>query len=377
MFDLNRKTKFLGLLSFLFLLLSLSIFAFNSSLAPQYLSSEEFRLDDQEATIRAIERNQSGVVNITVYLERDSLELDPDTGQELWSKKKTERGVGTGFLVSDNGYILTNKHVVETDHPGDTHYRIILSSGQKYYAQLIDSDPFNDLAVLKIHDKGLPSLDLGNSDQLVVGSTVLAIGNALGKYQNTVTKGIVSGLDRDFVAQTLDGRSQVLNNIIQTDAGINLGNSGGPLINLEGEVVGVNVAVDRSGDSLGFAIPINEVKPVIESVKEHGIIIRPRLGVSYQMITPEMAIDQDLVRDSGALIAPAQDGESGVLPGSPAAEAGLEQGDIIFEINAIEINQDNTLRSVIQNFQPGDRIGLKVQRDHNIFIREVVLERFD
>ncbi|HMB66167.1 MAG TPA: trypsin-like peptidase domain-containing protein [Patescibacteria group bacterium] len=356
-------------------LLGLGFIWGSSQLSP--VTSQELNLDEQTATIRAIQKNRPAVVNITVYETRDSDTISIDTREGTQPDIKIEKGAGTGFLISPNGYILTNKHVVETQHPEQTQYRIILSSGQKYYAQLIDIDPLNDLAVLKIYDKDLPYVELGNSDQAVVGSTVIAIGNALGKYQNTVTKGIISGLGRDFTAANKMGQSQVLNNTIQTDAEINLGNSGGPLINLEGKVIGVNVAVDRTGNSIGFAIPVDEVKPVIRSIKKHGQIIRPRLGVRYQMITPQLAAEEELPRESGALIVEGKEDTPGVISGSPADKAGLLPGDIVFEINAIKITEDSDLRSVVQRYRPGDKIGLKVQRGEQVFIRVVTLGEFE
>lgn len=365
---------------FLLILLGFAIFNSNGLLGfleVEPLSSQELQLDEQTATIRAIQRNKPAVVNITVYVTQKTERTDRETGARLESEIEIQDGAGTGFLISSDGYILTNKHVVESSYEGDVQFRVVLSSGKKYYGQLIDTDPLNDLAVLRIHDRDLPYVELGDSDQLMVGSSVIAIGNALGRYQDTVTKGIISGSGRDFMASGLGGGSQLLNNVLQTDAGINLGNSGGPLIDLNGKVVGVNVATDRTGDSIGFAIPINEVRPVIQSIEEYGRIIRPRLGVSYQMLTPELAADKGVSRNSGALIVSDKDHDSGVLPGSSAQEAGLGVGDVIFEINAIQIDENNDLRSVIQKYRPGDRIGLKVQRDDRIFIREVVLERFN
>ncbi len=378
--NIFRKIGLFLFCCFLLILLGFAIFNSNGLLGfleVEPLSSQELQLDEQTATIRAIQRNKPAVVNITVYVTQKTERTDRETGARLESEIEIQDGAGTGFLISSDGYILTNKHVVESSYEGDVQFRVVLSSGKKYYGQLIDTDPLNDLAVLRIHDRDLPYVELGDSDQLMVGSSVIAIGNALGRYQDTVTKGIISGSGRDFMASGLGGGSQLLNNVLQTDAGINLGNSGGPLIDLNGKVVGVNVATDRTGDSIGFAIPINEVRPVIQSIEEYGRIIRPRLGVSYQMLTPELAADKGVSRNSGALIVSDKDHDSGVLPGSSAQEAGLGVGDVIFEINAIQIDENNDLRSVIQKYRPGDRIGLKVQRDDRIFIREVVLERFN
>ena len=324
----------------------------------------------------AIKKTMPAVVSIIVYDEESVVTYNVDTGDQTSEKQKVEKGEGTGFLISSDGLILTNKHVVEAaDNESTAQYRVILNSGKQYYAQLIGKDPINDLAVIKIFDKNLPYVNLGDSDKLQIGTTVIAIGNALGRYQNSATKGIVSGLGRSIYASDQVGNAESLDNVIQTDAQINLGNSGGPLINLDGNVVGINVAMDESGSSIGFAIPINDAKPVITSVKQSGMIIRPRLGISYVMITPELVQDKNLPRSNGALIS--SDGTNpAVTPDSPADKAGLEEGDIIFEINGIKLEGKNTLLSVVQKYKPGDKIGLKVQRGNKVFIRTVVLDQF-
>ncbi|MDD5031592.1 MAG: trypsin-like peptidase domain-containing protein [Patescibacteria group bacterium] len=337
--------------------------------------ADNLRLDEQEATILAIKKVMPAVVSIIVYGEKESINYNLSTGEQSAIKQKAEIGSGTGFLISADGFILTNKHVAAAG--GDkAEYRIILSGGKKYYAQLIGKDPLKDLAVLRIFDKNLPFVELGDSDSLQVGTTVIAIGNALGLYQNSVTKGIVSALGRSIVASDQAGNAEALDNVIQTDAEINIGNSGGPLIDLAGKVVGVNVAIDKSGSSIGFTIPVNDAKPVIKSVREIGRIIRPRLGVLYQMITPEIKEEMKLVRDSGALLVKGDGGSSAILPDSPAAKAELAVGDIIFEVNAIKVKGNNTLFSILQKYKPGDRIGLKIQRGNDIFTKVVVLDEF-
>lgn len=367
---------FLGILSILVILVL--IFSFNQFARENNTQAGDFSLDEQAATISVINQNMPAVVNISVYETEEKVKYNLSSQEKEIIEEKVKVGSGTGFLVTSNGLILTNKHVVSSDNPQDTQYRIITSTGKKYYAMYLDEDPLNDLAMLRIYDKDLPYVELGNSDNVEVGATAIAIGNALGKYQNTVTKGIISGLGRDFVASGGRGETQVLNNTIQTDAEINPGNSGGPLLNLEGEVIGVNVAIDQAGNSIGFAIPINVVKPVIKSVKETNRIIRPRLGIRFIMVDPEIAHNRELPREQGALVIGDEKYDKlAVLPDSPAEEAGLRKGDIVFEVNAIKINEDNNLQSVIQRYKPGDRIGLKIQRGGKIFIREVVLDKFD
>jgi len=359
------------------LLLMLGIGAnFNFTLPAFNLAgADNLRLDEQEATILAIKKVMPAVVSIIIYGEKQSVTFNLSTGEQSITKEKAELGSGTGFLISADGLILTNKHMANVG--GDkAEYRIILADGKKYYAQLIGKDPLKDLAVLKIFDKNLPYVELGDSDKLPVGASVIAIGNALGLYQNSVTKGIISGLGRSIVASDQAGNAEALDNVIQTDAEINVGNSGGPLIDLTGKVVGINVAIDKSGSSIGFAIPINDAKTVIKSVREIGRIIRPRLGVLYQMITPEIKEKGKLTRDTGALLVKGEDGTPAVLPDSPAAKAGLAAGDIIFEVNAIKVESNNTLFSILQKYKPGNKIGLKIQRDKDIFTKVVVLDEF-
>lgn len=339
------------------------------------LNSEEsitnagnFELEDQAATISAIKENEDAVVNIVVH--KDVI-VDVDGVNAVVTD---EVGAGTGFLISSDGFIITNKHVVNAGQEKSVQYRIVLNSGKKYYAQLIAVDVLYDIAVLKIYDKNLPYVEFGDSDKMEVGATVIAIGNVLGRYQNSATKGIISGLGRDFLATDKNGGSEFLTNTIQTDAEINFGNSGGPLINLDGKVIGVNVAVDQSGSSIGFAIPINDIISIVNDVVDNGIIMRPKLGIYYIMVTPELVEEKSLLRDSGALVF--SDKEDSVLDGSAADIAEILEGDIIFEINAIKINEENNLRSIIQMYKPGDRIGMKIQRGSKVIIREVTLGKF-
>ncbi len=346
------------------------------SQATNPVTAEDLRLDDQEATIRAIKKVMPAVVSIIVYDWENFVALIVPSGEKEIQKYRKQKGSGSGFLISDDGYILTNQHVINAGKEETSEYRIILNSGKKYYAQLIGKDKLRDLAVLKIFDKDLPYVELGDSSNLQIGTTVIAIGNALGRYQNSVTKGIVSGLNRNL--EITDNKSEIMQlyDVIQTDAEINIGNSGGPLIDLSGKVVGVNTAIDSAGTSIGFAIPVNDARNVVTSIKEIGRIVRPRLGVRYIMITPELALEHELHRDSGAWIIHPEDDSFGVVPDSPADKGGLAEGDIIFEINAIKIEGKNTLFSVIQKYKPGDRIGLKIQREERVIIRVVELDEF-
>ena len=371
-----KKIVFISLIFVIGLSVGLGVFGFYYSKI-NIVVADDLSLDDQEATIRAIKKVIPSVVSIIVYDQQEHFTIDLSTGQQTSQDKKVEKGRGTGFIISADGLILTNKHVVSAGQEKTAAYRILLNSGKQYYAQLIGKDPLNDLAILKIFDKDLPYVELGDSDNLELGSTVMTIGNALGRYQNSVTKGIVSGLGRKLVASDQSGHAESFDNVVQTDAEINLGNSGGPLIDLEGKIVGINVAIDEAGSSIGFAIPINDARPVINSVKEIGRIVRTRLGIRYFMLTPQIALDYNLPVNTGAWLSRGDELDlPAVLLDSPAAKGGIEEGDVVMEINAIKIEGKNTLLSVIQKYKPGDKIGLKIRRGNKVIIRVVTLDEF-
>jgi S1-C subfamily serine protease len=340
------------------------------------ITADNLSMDEQELTIRAINKVMPSVVSIIVYDFQEVAYLDVSQGTKIIKKEKKEKGSGTGFIISSDGLILTNKHVINVAEEKTANYRIILNNGKQYYAVLIGKDPLNDLAVLKIYENNLPVVELGDSDKISIGATVIGIGNSLGRYQNSATKGIVSGLGRSLVASDLVGNSEKLDNVIQTDAEINPGNSGGPLINLDGKVVGINVAIDEGGSAIGFAIPVNDARQVVNSVKKFGAIKRPQLGVRYVMITPELFQDNKLSRETGALITRGENDEPAISAGSVAEKAGLQEGDVIFEINGIKIEGKNTLLSIVQRYKPGDKIGLKIQRGSSNFVKVVTLEEF-
>jgi serine protease Do len=216
---------------------------------------------------------------------------------------------------------------------------------------------------LKIEATGLPTVELGDSDKIELGQTVIAIGNSLGEYQNTVTKGVVSGLGRKVVAGDSQGGSEVIEGAFQTDAAINPGNSGGPLINLAGQVIAINTAMNQGGQLIGFAIPINVAKQDIESVETSGKIVRPWLGVRYVLINDEIAKANHLEKNYGALIARGQQAtDLAVVPASPADKAGLVENDIILEMNGQKIDEEHPLAKEIAKFKPGDEVTLKILR---------------
>lgn len=272
--------------------------------------------------------------------------------------QKQEIGGGSGFLVSPDGLIVTNKHVVSEE---DAEYTVFLNDGSKHEAKLVARDPSNDIAVIRIDAKNLPFLKFADSSSLQVGQSVIAIGNALGEFQNTVSTGVVSGLSRSITAGDALGQAEQLNEVIQTDAAINPGNSGGPLLNLSGNVIGVNVAIAQGSQNVGFALPANEVKNTVESVQKDGKITRAYIGVRYTQITPAIKEKNNLDVDYGALVVRGETpDELAVVPGSPANKAGIVEGDIILEVDGKKLEGNSTLSSVISKKKPGDTVSLKI-----------------
>lgn len=297
----------------------------------------------------------------------------PDTTPKTPNKQQV--GGGTGFFISDDGLILTNKHVV-ADTEAD--YSVLTSDGKTYDAKVLARDPSNDIAMVKIDVPNIKftPVVLGDSDAIKIGQTVVAIGNSLGEYSNTVTKGVISGIGRRVTAGDNQGQSEVLEEAIQTDAAINPGNSGGPLIDLAGEVIAVNSAVNEQGQLIGFSIPINQAKQVIESVKQFGRIIRPFLGVRYTVINDDLVKKNNLPVDHGALILRGDQGELAVTPGSPADKAGIVENDIILEVNGKAVDADHSLSSLISVYKPGDTIDVTIYHKGKEETLKVILEEF-
>ena len=277
--------------------------------------------------------------------------------------EKKEIGGGTGFIVSSDGLILTNRHVVEDK---DADYIVLTNKGEKIPAKVLARDPVQDIAILKINKKNLPVLTLGNSDKLQIGQTVIAIGNALGEFRNTVSVGVISGLKRSITASSSFGQTEQLHKVIQTDAAINRGNSGGPLLNLKGEVIGINVAMAVGAENIGFALPINLAKRDIEQVKTKGKITYPFLGVRYILIDEEIKKKNNLPVDYGALVIRGESrGELAVIPGSPADKAGIQENDIILEVDGVKVNSKHPLSELIQKHNPNDTVKLKILHKGN------------
>ncbi len=335
------------------------------------INTSTLQIEENSATIEAVNKVNPAVVSVigtkdySKYYDNNS--FSPFENFFFSSPYQIPEGEqevsgGTGFIITADGLILTNKHVVEDE---ETDYSVVLNDGKNYKAQVIAKDPTNDLAFLKIEADNLTTVELGDSDSSQIGQTVIAIGNALGEYRNTVTKGIISGLSRTIEASSGSyGSSETLENTIQTDAAINQGNSGGPLINLAGQVIGINTAISLQGQLVGFAIPINQAKADIESIQKVGKIIRPYLGVRYLMINESIKESNNLSYDYGVLLVKGDEvSELAVIPGSPADKAGLEENDIILEFNGTQINSDNSLAKLILQKNPNDEVTLKILHD--------------
>jgi len=354
----------------------------NYSQQENYIS----QISQEEAVIKVVNNNSPAVVSIIITKDLPIIEqyyinpfeefFGPDNpfGFEIpqYRQKGTQKqevGGGSGFIISSDGLILTNKHVV-LDEKAD--YTVLTNDGKKYTAKVLAKDPVQDLAVLKIEGSNFPFVKLGDSSKLQIGQTVIAIGNALGEFRNTVSVGVISGLGRTITASG-GGMVETIEDVIQTDAAINQGNSGGPLLNLKGEVIGINTAMASGAQNIGFAIPINKAKKDIEQVKAQGKITFPFLGVRYVLIDKEIKEKNNLPVDYGALVARGQQGESAIFPNSPAEKAGLKEGDIILEFNGEKITTSNTLAKIITKYNPGDRITLKILRENKEKTIEVTL----
>lgn len=326
-------------------------------------------IQEESGVTAAVEKVRSSVVSVIAsrevvanngaydpffdYYTGPSSDFDEQGETEL-----QQVGGGTGFFISSDGLILTNKHVVDDD---SVTYSVFDVDGNEYPAEILAKDPTQDLAILKIEGDNFPVAELGNSDALEPGQSVIAVGNSLGEYSNTVTKGVVSGLGRSITASGSNGYPQTIENVIQTDAAINPGNSGGPLVNIEGQVIGINTAIDVSGQLIGFAIPINDAKKDVQTVINEGRIIRPYIGIRYIPVNQQIARRNNLPVDYGILVARGQGtADLAVLPDSPAAKAGLKENDIVLEIEGKKIDETVNFSREIGKYDVGQTVNLKI-----------------
>ncbi len=320
------------------------------------------------------------VVSVNVNITSSS-STDNGLGLFGFAQPSQEQAAGTGIIIDSSGIIVTNRHVVPQ---GTTSVSVTLSDGTELknvsvIGRTSDTDSL-DIAFLKINDNEghkLTPADIGDSSSVQVGDNVVAIGNALGQFQNTVTSGIISGYCRSVQAGDSSGSSTAtenLDDLFQTDAAINEGNSGGPLVNLNGQVIGINTAIAGNAQNIGFAIPINDVRGLMNQVVQTGKFARPYLGVRYIPLTADVSNEYNLSVSNGAFIAPSSDPSSpSVISGSPAANAGLQTNDIITQLNGTSIDQTHSLTSLLDQHQPGDKVTLTVLRSSQTLHIDVTL----
>ncbi len=339
-----------------------------------------------ELPIEAVKKVFPGVVSIVISklmsTMKDKLPAqfpgfpgNPFGGPEINPNpdEKVKVGGGSGFIVHPDGLVLTNKHVV---FDMDAEYTVITNDGKEYAGKVIARDPVSDIAVVKIEAAGLPVVRLGNSTKLELGQTVIAIGNALGMFRNSVSKGIISGMSRSISAALgTGGEMEHLRGVLQTDVAINQGNSGGPLINLDGEAIGINTAIIFGAQNIGFAVPINWAKADLEDVIKHGRIIKPFLGILFLMLNKQICNQYHLARDRGAIvIRNHQPNSVAVAPGSPADRAGIKENDIITHVNGQELTQEMDLSEELQKLRVGDEIELTFLRAGQEMKAKTILE---
>lgn len=307
-------------------------------------SGQAVTIDESSATIDVAAKVSPAVVRITSTGNVDTnLGVIPETG------------VGSGVIYDGNGWILTNRHVVE----GSEEMQVELNDGRVFTGSVYGIDTLTDLAIVKIDATGLATAALGDSDALKVGQLVVAIGSPLGTYSNSVTSGIVSAKGRSI---TTDG-NQSLNNLIQTDAAINPGNSGGPLLDANGSVVGINTAIAKDSNGIGFAIPIDIARPIMGQAVAGKKLARPYMGVNYRTIDRQLAEKESLSVNDGALIGGTGPDSPAIQPGTPAADAGLKAGDIIVKINDQALDGEHPLDATLSQYAPDDVVAVQVLRD--------------
>lgn len=337
----------------------------------------------QSPIVKIVKKTLPSVVSITMTKSLASLEsifqLSKQSPANIPKKKKVKVGGGSGFIVSKDGLVLTNRHVME-DEKAD--YTLVLHNGEKVKLKILGVDPIHDIAILKIEPKEKKDflfLEMGDSSKLDLGEQVIAIGNALGLFKNTVSLGIVSGLSREIQAQSeLSDSAAKLRGLIQTDAAINPGNSGGPLIDMSGKVIGINAAMVFGAENIGFALPINNAKKALEELKNHGRIRQPFFGIRYLQINKQLKDQFDLPIDFGALVISEPElplGKSrAVISGSPAEKAGFKESDIIIEISGQKITPEVSVNDLLADFTVGQKLICKILRHGKEKIINITLD---
>lgn len=331
-------------------------------------------VSEESIVTKAVEKALPSVVTVVIAKDqqlRDTYRYDPFNpfgGFEVvpGGSKHVEQNIGSGFIVSPDGVIITNKHVVSDT---EASYKVILNNDRTYNAKEIFRDSLNDLAIVKIDAKNLKPLELGKSDNLKLGQTVIAIGTPLGEFRNTVTQGIISGLGRGITAGSpFEGAVERLDNVIQTDAAINPGNSGGPLLNSIAQVIGINTAVSQEGQNIGFAIPSAVISELLDNYKSSGgKISRAFLGVRYKLIDTDTAVRNDLV--AGAYVLE-------VVPGSSAEEVGLVKGDVITKIEGKKITKEDDISKTVRKKKVGESLTLEYWHDGQRQTKSVILGEY-
>lgn len=375
----SQKTKYPMIIAIIlvsYFFIQLGLFRIFSGLVNKTNKSANFNFSDNKGVSsfsgQIDPKSIEGVAN-KVSQSVVSIVSKSQKGTKYFSSGFGSASAGTGIIVSENGYILTNKHVVE----GSSDISVVTNDGNSYdNVEIITTDPLSDIAILKISNaKGLKAAELGDSKVLNIGQQVIAIGNALGEYDGTVTSGIISGVGRTVNASSDDGTTkETLTDMIQTDAAINSGNSGGPLVNAQGQVVGVNTAVASEAQGIGFAIPISSVKGILKSIAEGKTPNRAYLGANYISVNPQVQKAYNLNVSKGALIKN-RNGKA-IISGSPAQKAGLKDGDIITKIDDIEISKNISLGSLIGEKSVGDKVKITYIRDGKESTSVATLEEY-
>ncbi len=325
-------------------------------------------LTEENVVIDVADNVSPSVVTVSIQTPaRRVLQFNPFGGFSSQTVGGTPQDIGTGFIVSSDGLIITNKHVVSDT---TSTYKVVTKDGKEYPVQTISRDPSNDIAVIKINASGLKPVVLGDSTNLKVGQFVVAIGTALGEFRHTVTTGVISGLGRGIDAGgAFEGYVERLDNVIQTDAAINPGNSGGPLINSGGQVIGINVAVAQGAQNVGFAIPVNVVKDALNQFKSAGgFPQKAYLGVEYQMVSQSSAILNNVPQ--GAFVV-------NVVAGSPGDKAGIKNDDIITKLDGQAVNDNNGgLAGIISKKHTGDKVDIEIWRNGQTVKLSATLSEF-